>query len=243
MDSLTIAELAAAVGDRAGRRADPRRRYVLGIAGPPAAGKSTLSLAVRDEVNRAAGRRIAEVAPMDGFHLSNEELRRIGALHRKGEPDTFDAAGYARLLASVRAEGDADVAWPTFDRSIEATVRGGVVFTPEIPIVVTEGNYLLLDTGDWAAVRTVLDDAWFLDADPALLEARLIARHRAGGKSEAEAQRKTTESDLPNAMLVQRSRRRARLLLRIVDGSSDQPIRLATTAADPVSDDTTGAIC
>ena len=231
MRSLSIAELAAAVADRADRRADPRRRYVLGIAGPPAAGKSTLALAVRDEFNRAAGGRIAEVAPMDGFHLSNEELRRIGALHRKGEPDTFDAAGYARLLASVRGEGDTDVAWPTFDRSIEATVPGGVVFTPEVRIVVTEGNYLLLDTGDWAAVRPVLDDAWYLDADSAVLEARLIARHRAGGKSEAEARRKTTESDLPNAVLVQWSRNRARLLLRIVDGSSDQPIRLVRDSA------------
>lgn len=231
MGSLSIAELAAAVADRAARRADPRRRYVLGIAGPPAAGKSTLALAVRDEFNRAAGGRIAEVAPMDGFHLSNEELRRIGALHRKGEPDTFDAAGYARLLASVRGEGDTDVAWPTFDRSIEATVPGGVVFTPEVRIVVTEGNYLLLGTGDWAAVRPVLDDAWYLDADSAVLEARLIARHRAGGKSEAEARRKTTESDLPNAVLVQWSRHRARLLLRIVDGSSDQPIRLVRDSA------------
>lgn len=243
MGSLSTAELAAAVADRADRRADPRHRYVLGIAGPPAAGKSTLAVAVRDELNRAAGRRIAEVAPMDGFHLSNVELRRIGALHRKGEPDTFDAAGYARLLASVRGERDTEVAWPTFDRSIEATVSGGVVFTPEVRIAVTEGNYLLLDTGDWAAVRPLLDDAWHLDADPALLEARLIARHRAGGKSEAEARRKTTESDLPNAVLVQRSRHRARLLLRIVEGPTDQAIKLVTTAADPVSDDTTGAIC
>lgn len=219
MGDVSLAALAAAVADRADRRTDPRRRYVLGIAGPPAAGKSTLALAVRDELNRAAGRRIAEVAPMDGFHLSNAELRRIDALHRKGEPDTFDAAGYGRLLATARADGDSDVGWPTFDRSIEATVPNGVVLTPEVRIVVTEGNYLLLDTGDWAAVRPTLDEAWYLDADPAVLEARLIARHLAGGKSEDEARWKTTESDLPNAALVRRTRQRAQLLLRIVEGS------------------------
>jgi pantothenate kinase len=176
---------------------------------------------------------------MDGFHLADVELDRLGRRDRKGAPDTFDAAGYARLLASVRADGDADVAWPTFDRSIEETVPGGVVITPEVRIVVTEGNYLLLDSGDWAAVRPVLDDAWFLDAELARLEARLLARHRDGGKSYDDARRKTTESDLPNALLVRRTKHRARLVLRFLD---DQAIRLVTTAADPVSDDTTGAI-
>ena len=239
---VPLAELAEAVAVRAGRHPDRTARYVLGIAGPPAAGKSALAAALRDELNRRAGGRVAEVAPMDGFHLSDAELRRLGALHRKGEPDTFDAAGYARLLASARADGDADVAWPTFDRSIEETVPGGVVFTPEVRIVVTEGNYLLLDSGAWAAVRPALDDAWFLDADLALIEARLLARHRDGGKNSEDARRKTTESDLPNALLVRRTRPRARLVLRLVDGPSDQAISLVTTTADPVSDDTTGAI-
>jgi pantothenate kinase len=237
---VPLAELAEAVSDRAGQRPDRTARYVVGIAGPPAAGKSTLATALRDELNRRSGGRVAEVAPMDGFHLSDAELRRIGALRRKGEPDTFDAAAYARLLASVRA--DADVGWPTFDRSIEATVPGGVVFTPEVRIVVTEGNYLLLDRGAWAAVRPALDDAWFLDADLARIEARLLARHRDGGKSVNDARRKTTESDLPNALLVRQTRHRARLVLRFADGPADQAVRLVITATEPVSDDTTGAI-
>jgi pantothenate kinase len=239
---VTLTELADAVAARAGQRSDRTRRYVLGIAGPPAAGKSTLATALRDELNRRTGRRIAELAPMDGFHLSDAELDRLGALRRKGEPDTFDAAGFARLLASAGGDGDADVPWPTFDRSIEETVPGGVIITPEVRIVITEGNYLLLDSGDWAAVRPVLDDAWFLDADLALLEARLLARHRDGGKSHDDARHKTIESDLPNALLVRRTKPLARLVLRLVDRPDDQAIRLVTTAADPVSDDTTGAI-
>jgi pantothenate kinase len=227
--TISMAELAAAVAVRAARRRDPGLRYVLGIAGPPAAGKSTLSIALRDELNRRAGRRLAEIAPMDGFHLSNARLQAVGALARKGEPDTFDAAGYARRLASVRHAGDADVAWPTFDRSIEEPVPGGVVFTPDVQIAITEGNYLLLDTGDWASVRTALDEAWFIDADLSLLESRLIARHRQGGKSEAAARTKTSRSDLPNARLVRRTRQRARLVLRVGDGPIDQAIRLETT--------------
>ncbi|MGH3475271.1 MAG: nucleoside/nucleotide kinase family protein [Nocardioidaceae bacterium] len=240
--AISLAELAAAVAVRAARRPDPGLRYVLGIAGPPAAGKTTLSIALRDELNRRSGRRLAEIAPMDGFHLSNARLQADDALDRKGEPDTFDAAGYARRLTSVRHDGDADVAWPTFDRSIEATVPGGVVFTPDVQIAITEGNYVLLDTGDWASVRTVLDEAWFVDADLDLLESRLIVRHRQGGKSAAAARAKTTRSDLPNARLVGPTRQRARLVLHVGDGPIDQAIRLVTTAADPVSDDTTGAI-
>jgi pantothenate kinase len=239
---VPLAELAEAVADRAGQHPDRTARYVVGIAGPPAAGKSTLATALRDELNRRSGGRVAEVAPMDGFHLSDAELRRIGALRRKGEPDTFDAAAYARLLASVRADADAEVAWPTFDRSIEATVPGGVAFTPEVRIVVTEGNYLLLDRGAWTAVRPALDDAWFLDADLARIEARLLARHRDGGKSADDARRKTSDSDLPNALLVRQTRHRARLVLRFADAPVDQAIRLVITATEPVSDDTTGAI-
>lgn len=239
---VSLDELAEALAGRAGQRPDPTRRYVLGIAGPPAAGKSALAKALRDELNRQAGGRIAEVAPMDGFHLSDAELARLGALHRKGEPDTFDAAGYAQLLASAGQDGGADVPWPTFDRSIEATVPGGVVLTPEVRIVITEGNYLLLDSGDWAAVRPELDEAWFLDADLDLLKSRLLARHRDGGKSHDAARRKTIVSDLPNALLVRRTKPLARLVLRFVHGPTDQAIRLVATAADPVCDDTTGAI-
>ena len=223
---VSLAELASAVAVRAGQTPDRTRRYVLGIAGPPAAGKSALATALRDELNRRTGRRIAELAPMDGFHLSDAELGRLGALHRKGEPDTFDAAGFARLLDSAGCDGDSDVPWPTFDRSIEETVPGGVSITPEVRIVITEGNYLLLDSGDWAAVRPLLDDAWFLDADLALLKDRLLARHRDGGKTHDDARRKTIESDLPNALLVRRTKPLARLVLRLVDGPGDEAIRL-----------------
>lgn len=215
---VSLRDLAQRVVARAAERGPDSTRYVLGIAGPPAAGKSTFSTTLRDEINQRFGARISEVAPMDGFHLTNARLESTGDLKRKGEPDTFDAASYARHVARLRAEGTVDLQWPTYDRNLHDPVPAGVTVGPETRIVITEGNYLLLDSGDWAALREHLDDAWFLDADLALVERRLVARHRAGGKSDEEARRKTTVSDLPNARLVAASKDRADLVLRESNG-------------------------
>ncbi|RJO76424.1 nucleoside/nucleotide kinase family protein [Nocardia panacis] len=207
-------------------------RYLLGIAGPPGAGKSTLSLALRDALNAterdALDTRapIAEIAPMDGFHLSNAALRAGGALARKGEPDTFDAAGYVAALDALRrAPLGAEVPWPTFDRAIEEPVPGGVVFTEHI-VAITEGNYLLLDaelTGDphlapWSSVREHLDECWYLDAPRDLLATRLLDRHLRGGRTLDQARVKVDDSDLRNADLVAATSVRADLVLCVEDG-------------------------
>ncbi|MBF6236263.1 nucleoside/nucleotide kinase family protein [Nocardia otitidiscaviarum] len=208
----SLAELAVRVAASVDRRAD--RRFVLGIAGPPGAGKSTLARGVRDELNGYAASRIAEVAPMDGFHFSNARLRADGALARKGEPDTFDVEGYVNLLRTVRETppGRA-IAWPTYSRELHEPVPGGVVFD-EQRIVVTEGNYLLLDTGAWAAVRPLLDQSWYLDVPRPIIEKRLVRRHIRGGRSAADAKLKVQHSDLANARLVERTRSTADLVLR-----------------------------
>jgi pantothenate kinase len=175
------------------------RRFVVGIAGPPAAGKSTLAAALRERINARA--RCAEIVAMDGFHLPDDVLRGRGMRDVKGAPDTFDANGYVAALARLR-DDPGPRRLPTYDRARHAPVPGGVVFDRTITIVLTEGNYLLLDRGGWAGVRPLLDLAWYLDADPSELTPRLVARHMAGGRSAAEARRKTTASDLPNACLV-----------------------------------------
>ncbi|WP_254407548.1 nucleoside/nucleotide kinase family protein [Streptomyces sp. GMY02] len=178
---------------------------MLGIAGPPGAGKSTLAARL---VERLDG--LAVLVPMDGFHLAQTELRRLGRENRKGAPDTFDAAGYTALLGRLRAPEPGTVVYaPAFDRSLEEPVAGSIAVPPEIPLVITEGNYLLHDEGPWAPVRTLLDEVWYLDLDPAVRVARLVDRHVLHGKDRAYAERWVTDSDEPNARLVDRGRSRA----------------------------------
>ncbi|WP_431965068.1 nucleoside/nucleotide kinase family protein [Nocardia sp. bgisy134] len=201
-----------------GRAAErPERRYLLGIAGPPGAGKSTLSVLLRDAFPAAA----AEIAPMDGYHLSNERLRAARSQARKGEPDTFDVAGFVANLRRLRdTPRGTPVPWPTFDRVTDEPTPAGVVFTDQ-SIAVAEGNYLLLDDSaghGWSAVRAELDECWYLDADRGVLADRLLDRHLRGGRSAEAARTKVHESDLRNADLVGATRERADLVLRELDG-------------------------
>ncbi|MET8171828.1 nucleoside/nucleotide kinase family protein [Streptomyces clavifer] len=211
MDTTDLTELTA----RARRLAVPGARRILGIAGAPGAGKSTLAARLVDSLE---GR--AVLVPMDGFHLAGAELERLGLAGRKGAPDTFDAAGFAALLRRLRhPEGAGPVYAPTFDRSLEEPIAGAVPVLPETPLVVTEGNYLLLDDGPWAPVRGLLDEVWFLDPDPGLRVRRLVERHVRFGKPRPQAERWVAASDEGNARLVERGRDRADLVVRVGDMS------------------------
>ncbi|MDT0166133.1 nucleoside/nucleotide kinase family protein [Actinotalea sp. AC32] len=189
-------------------------RVVLGIAGPPGAGKSTLAERVVDEA-RAAG--VASVlVPMDGFHLAQSELERLGRADRKGAPDTFDAVGFVAALRRVREQrpGTPTVHLPRFDREIEEPVAGTVPVEPEDRLVVVEGNYLLHDDGPWADVRGLLDRCWYLDLSDDVRVARLVARHVAFGKEPAAARGWVLRSDERNARLVAAGRARADVVVR-----------------------------
>jgi pantothenate kinase len=186
-----------------------RGRFLLGITGPPAAGKSTLAGALAAAVAELRGAGFAVVAPLDGFHLSNETLDRLGLRSVKGAPQTFDAAAFVAALRRVRAEPAARVLWPDFDRAAEATVPEAIPIDPEARLVITEGNYLLLDQPEWRDARRLLDEVWYVDAPRDVLRRRLIARQIAGGRSKADAVRHVDESDLPNARLVAGTRQLA----------------------------------
>ncbi len=146
---------------RARRLPRDGRRAILGIAGPPGSGKSTLAAHLVRELNGTGEPWVAHV-PMDGFHLADAELDRLGRRDRKGAPDTFDAAGYAALLERLReerTETDGDIVYaPGFERVLEQPVAGALPVPPAARLVVTEGNYLLLDSGAWARVRPRLDE-------------------------------------------------------------------------------------
>ncbi len=185
------------------------RRALLGICGAPGAGKSTVAARLVEDIGPDA-----VVVPMDGFHLHDDELARLGRSDRKGAPDTFDVAGYVALLHRLREETGTVYA-PEFHRSREESVAGAITVRPEHRLVVTEGNYVLLDSPGWADVRPLLDEVWYVQADEGVRLTRLIQRHIEHGKPPDVAQRWVTVSDQANAALVARCRWRADLVVEV----------------------------
>ena len=173
---------------------------LLGLCGAPGVGKSTTAAAL-------AARDGAVVVPMDGFHLPQAELVRRGLRDRMGAPETFDAEGYADLLERVRSRED--VAAPAFDRVVEEPMPGAIRVPATTELVVTEGNYLLLDEPRWRAVRDALDAVWHLVCDESVRRERLLARHLEFGKSPAEAEAWVARVDDANARLIEAAAYRA----------------------------------
>jgi pantothenate kinase len=152
---------------------------------------------------------------MDGFHLAQAELERLGRAARKGAPDTFDAGGYAALLRRLRQQRpDETVYAPEFRREIEEPVAGAIGILPQTRLVITEGNYLMLDDGPWAQVAGLLDDIWYVEVDDRLRVDRLTRRHEAFGRSPQDAVDWVAATDEPNARLIAATRQRAHFVFR-----------------------------
>ncbi|ULH13829.1 nucleoside/nucleotide kinase family protein (plasmid) [Deinococcus sp. KNUC1210] len=190
----------------------PGERRILGITGAPGAGKSTVCAALA-----AALGTDAVIVGMDGFHLANQELVRLGRRQRKGAPDTFDADGYAALLRRLRDPQGQTVYAPVFDRAIEESIGSAVPVFPDVPLIITEGNYLLLEEGDWERAAAALDVVWYLDLSDEVRLERLLLRHEQFGKSRTEAESWVASVDQRNADLIAQTRGRADLVVQVVD--------------------------
>ncbi|MCX8572374.1 MULTISPECIES: nucleoside triphosphate hydrolase [Hyphomicrobiales] len=190
------------------KRAHHAQRFVVGIAGPPGSGKSTLSAALHDVLPDGA----AAVVPMDGFHFDDSVLDRRGLRTRKGAPETFDFAGFEVLLRRLKA-AEPDVAIPVFDRSIELSRAAADVVSADVKFILVEGNYLLLDEDPWQRLAPLFDFTIFVNSPREELERRLVERWREHGRSDADARNWIDTNDMPNIDRVLHARRKADLEL------------------------------
>lgn len=185
------------------------RRVLLGVAGSPGSGKSTFSACLAD----ALGPEWALVVPMDGFHLGNAIIDGTPLRQRKGAPDTFDVGGYLSLLQRLALRDEEVVYAPDFRRTIDEPVAASLAVPAAVPIIITEGNYLLNDDPRWRQVRAQLDEVWFIDTPHDLRLARLVERHMSYGMDRAAAEAWANGPDAANACLIEATRSRADRLI------------------------------
>ncbi len=178
-----------------------RERCLLGIAGAPGAGKSTISEWLLEHLLTDHPRQVALV-PMDGYHLAQSLLESRGLEQRKGAPDTFDGAGYVALLRRLRSETSREIFAPVFRREVNDAIAGAIAVPPETRLIITEGNYLLFDEAPWNEVASLLDETWFVELEQDERLRRLTARHLRFDNDAAMAEWRATGNDERNARLV-----------------------------------------
>jgi pantothenate kinase len=208
LDSLT---------DRAIGLATPGGRIIIGIAGSPGAGKTTLAKQLVERINGRPGAPRAVYLPMDGFHLANATLDRLGIHDRKGAIETFDGWGFVALLGRVLAERDHPVYAPSFERTVDEGIAGEIAISDDAEIVIAEGNYLLVDREPWNRIPALLAESWFCATDAGERLDRLVDRHTRHGRSPEAALEWASSVDGANALLIEPTRARADL---VVSGST-----------------------
>jgi pantothenate kinase len=207
--TLSLADLV----ERARALAVPGQRHLLGITGAPGAGKSKVAQDLIDKL----GSDLAAFVPMDGFHLSNHTLITWRRRGRKGAWDTFDADGYVHLLRRLRDQEEEIVHAPDFNRDVDESIGSALPIRREVPLIVTEGNYLLSDLGGWAGVAPLLDQSWYLQIDEATRLQRLTYRHQRHGMNHEQADAWARTTDQANAVLIAQCMPRADLVITMAE--------------------------
>ena len=203
---MTIDDIATLIKTSVLEAQNSKRRLMIAVTGPPAAGKSTVAERL---VEMFQDSEKAALVPMDGFHLDNATLRKNGTLHRKGAPETFDLVGFTNMIERLSNGEDATV--PHFDRSRDCVVPHGAEITSKDRILVFEGNYLLLDQEGWRDLSRYWDSSAYLSVSMDTLKERLIQRWLNENHSYAEAERRVLNNDLPNAAHILSNKMKASL--------------------------------
>ena len=199
------------LSERILQKLTPGSRFVLGLCGAPGAGKSTFAERLADQL----GGGTAVVLPMDGFHLGHDVIKDTPKLHRKGAIDTFDVGGYRSLLQRIRARDEDVVYAPSYRRGLEEPIAASIAVPKEVPVVITEGNYLLAPALPWLAVRAQLDEVWYLETPDELRLQRLVNRHVHFGKALSKAVEWVESTDEPNARFIRTTRNSADVVIRL----------------------------
>jgi len=185
------------------------KRIIIGLVGMPGAGKSTLSTYLMKKLPKET----TALVPMDGFHMSNAQLSQLGRSERKGAPDTFNSNAYADLIELINSVPKEEVRFPIFHRELDESIEDEGVIYPDTKIVLTEGNYLLLDEDAWPRTQKLLNESWFVDVNNNRRMARLVARHIKYGKSPEAAHAWAHGTDQRNAELIEATRIRADVIV------------------------------